>query len=47
MKRASALRQLGTTQQKLLRALLVAPQGASVERLATVSASPTMRSGNT
>lgn len=33
MKRASALRQLGTTQQKLLRALLAAPQGASVEML--------------
>jgi predicted ArsR family transcriptional regulator len=33
MKPASALRQLGSTQQKLLRALLVAPQGASVEVL--------------
>lgn len=33
MKRAGALRQLGTTQQKLLRALLAAPQGASVEML--------------
>lgn len=33
MKRASALRQLGTTQQKLLRRLLLAPQGASVEEL--------------
>ena len=33
MKPASALRQLGQTQQKLLRALLAAPQGASVEAL--------------
>ena len=33
MKRASALRQLGDTQQKLLRKLLVSPQGASVEEL--------------
>ncbi len=33
MKHASALRQLGTTQQKLLRKLLAAPQGASVEQL--------------
>lgn len=33
MKRSSALRQLGPTQQKLLRALLAAPQGASVEML--------------
>jgi len=33
MKRTSALRQLGTTQQKLLRALLASPQGASVETL--------------
>lgn len=30
---ASALRQLGSTQQKLLRSLLAAPQGASVETL--------------
>lgn len=35
MKPASALRQLGPTQQKLLRALLMAPQGASVEDLCT------------
>lgn len=33
MKPLSALRQLGQTQQKLLRALLAAPQGASVEAL--------------
>ena len=33
MKPVSALRQLGQTQQKLLRALLAAPQGASVEAL--------------
>ena len=33
MKPASALRQLGPTQQKLLRTLLAAPQGASVETL--------------
>ncbi|GAB3787625.1 helix-turn-helix transcriptional regulator [Dyella agri] len=33
MKAASALRQLGQTQQKLLRALLAEPQGASVETL--------------
>jgi len=33
MKRPSALRQLGTTQQKLLRRLLLAPQGATVEAL--------------
>ena len=33
MKIVSALRQLGQTQQKLLRALLAAPQGASVEAL--------------
>jgi len=33
VKRASALRQLGDTQQKLLRKLLVSPQGASVEEL--------------
>ncbi len=33
MKQPSALRQLGTTQQKLLRKLLLAPQGASVEML--------------
>ena len=33
MKSASALRQLGDTQQKLLRKLLVAPQGATVEEL--------------
>ena len=33
MKPAAALRQLGTTQQKLLRKLLLAPQGASVELL--------------
>lgn len=30
---AGTLRQLGTTQQKLLRSLLAAPQGASVEQL--------------
>ena len=35
MKPASALRQLGPTQQKLLRTLLMAPQGASVEALCT------------
>ncbi|HVT32551.1 MAG TPA: helix-turn-helix domain-containing protein [Rhodanobacteraceae bacterium] len=33
MKPVSALRQLGTTQQKLLRRLLAAPQGATVEQL--------------
>lgn len=33
MKPANALRQLGTTQQKLLRRLLVSPQGATVEDL--------------
>ena len=33
MKQASALRQLGPTQQKLLRQLLLAPQGATVEQL--------------
>ena len=33
MKRAAALRQLGDTQQKLLRKLLVSPQGATVEAL--------------
>ena len=33
MKHASALRQLGPTQQKLLRQLLLAPQGATVEAL--------------
>ena len=33
MKQAGALRQLGSTQQKLLRRLLVAPQGATVEQL--------------
>ncbi len=33
MKRVSALRQLGTTQQKLLRVLLAHPQGASMETL--------------
>ena len=33
MKNASALRQLGATQQKLLRTLLSCPQGASVEEL--------------
>jgi predicted ArsR family transcriptional regulator len=33
LKQASALRQLGSTQQKLLRQLLLAPQGATVERL--------------
>ena len=33
MKRPSALRQLGTTQQKLLRRLLLAPQGVTVEAL--------------
>jgi predicted ArsR family transcriptional regulator len=33
MKPVSALRQLGQTQQKLLRALLAAPQGAGVEAL--------------
>ncbi|WIG56295.1 MAG: hypothetical protein OJF61_002083 [Rhodanobacteraceae bacterium] len=33
MKHASALRQLGDSQQKLLRKLLLSPQGASVEEL--------------
>ena len=33
MTTAGTLRQLGTTQQKLLRSLLAAPQGASVEQL--------------
>ena len=33
MQRPGTLRQLGTTQQKLLRRLLLAPQGASVEDL--------------
>lgn len=33
MKHASVLRQLGTTQRKLLRRLLLSPQGASVEDL--------------
>ncbi|HEX7370995.1 MAG TPA: ArsR family transcriptional regulator [Rhodanobacteraceae bacterium] len=33
MKHANVLRQLGTTQQKLLRKLLLSPQGASVEEL--------------
>jgi len=33
LKQASALRQLGPTQQKLLRRLLLSPQGASVEAL--------------
>jgi len=33
MKRAAALRQLGDTQQKLLRKLLLSPQGATVEAL--------------
>lgn len=33
MRHASALRQLGDTQQKLLRKLLLSPQGASVEEL--------------
>jgi len=33
LKHASALRQLGPTQQKLLRRLLLAPQGATVETL--------------
>lgn len=33
MKSASALRQLGSTQRKLLRRLLLSPQGASVEDL--------------
>ena len=33
MKSASALRQLGGTQQKLLRKLLLSPQGATVEEL--------------
>ncbi|MBN8735600.1 MAG: ArsR family transcriptional regulator [Xanthomonadales bacterium] len=33
MKQASALRQLGGTQRKLLRKLLLSPQGASVEEL--------------
>ncbi|MEO6687900.1 MAG: helix-turn-helix domain-containing protein [Dokdonella sp.] len=36
MTQTGALRQLGTTQQKLLRALLREPQGASVETLCTV-----------
>ncbi|MEO7323384.1 MAG: helix-turn-helix domain-containing protein [Dokdonella sp.] len=35
MTQTGALRQLGTTQQKLLRALLREPQGASVETLCT------------
>lgn len=35
MKSAASLRQLGQTQQKLLRALLTEPQGASVEELCT------------
>jgi predicted ArsR family transcriptional regulator len=33
LKSISALRQLGTTQQKLLRRLLIAPEGATVEAL--------------
>jgi predicted ArsR family transcriptional regulator len=33
MKRPSALREVGTTQQKLLRRLLLAPQGVTVEAL--------------
>jgi predicted ArsR family transcriptional regulator len=33
LKGVSALRQLGTTQQKLLRRLLIAPEGATVEAL--------------
>jgi len=33
LKSVSALRQLGTTQQKLLRRLLIAPEGATVEAL--------------
>lgn len=33
MKHANALRQLGSTQQKLLRKLLLSPQGATVEEL--------------
>ncbi|HEX7324599.1 MAG TPA: helix-turn-helix domain-containing protein [Rhodanobacteraceae bacterium] len=33
MKHPNALRQLGTTQQKLLRRLLLSPQGATVEEL--------------
>ena len=33
MQRVSALRQLGSTQQKLLRKLLLSPQGATVEEL--------------
>ena len=33
MKSVSALRQLGTTRQKLLRRLLIAPEGATVEAL--------------
>ena len=33
MQRVSALRQLGSTQQKLLRRLLLSPQGATVEEL--------------
>lgn len=37
MKRASALRQLGSTQQKLLRKLLLSPQGASVEELCSAT----------
>jgi predicted ArsR family transcriptional regulator len=37
VKTASALRQLGSTQQKLLRTLLAAPQGASVETLCAAS----------
>ena len=35
MKTSGALRRLGSTQQRLLRALLAAPQGASVETLCT------------
>ena len=33
MRNTSALRQLGGTQQKLLRKLLLSPQGATVEDL--------------
>ncbi len=33
MKQANALREVGTTQQKLLRRLLISPQGATVEAL--------------
>lgn len=36
MRNASALRQLGGTQQKLLRKLLLSPQGATVEELCRV-----------